>query len=152
MKLSTQRDETLDNDYVDIRYRELTPAIHQIFQICEESASILLCEKDNATHRVDTNDVLYIEWVDSKSCVYTKDEVYIIPTSLNQLEEALKGRYFIRTSKMSLVNIYKIKSVSNSLHFRLTAEMVNGEKVIISRHYRGTLLDAIHELAKEVAK
>ena len=152
MKLTVRKDETLDNDYIDIRYRELTPVIHQMFQICEEIGSILLCEKDNATHRVDVNDVLYIEWVDSKSFVYTKDQVYMMPTSLNQLEESLKGKHFIRTSRMSLVNIYKIKSVSNSLHFRLTVEMVNGENVVINRSYRKALLDAIHEQANEVAK
>ena len=152
MKLTARRDETLDNDYVDIRYRELTPEIHQIFQICEEMSSILLCEKDNSTHRVDVNDVLYIEWVDSKSFVYTKDEVYMLPTSLNQLEKSLKGKHFIRTSRMSLVNIYKIKSVSNGLHHRLSVEMINGESVVINRSYRRALLDAIHEHAKEVSK
>ena len=152
MKLTAQRDETLDNDYVDIRYRELTPEIQQIFQICEEISSILLCEKDNATYRVDVNDVLCIEWVDNKSFVYTKDDVYMLPTSLNQLEKSLKGNHFIRTSRMSLVNIYKIKSVSNGLHYRLSVEMVNGEIVVINRSYRRALLDAIHEHAKEVSK
>jgi len=75
MKLTARKDVTLDDDYVDIRYRELTPAIHQIFQLCEDAHSILLCEKDDATHKVDVNDVLYIEAVDRKSCVYTKDDV-----------------------------------------------------------------------------
>ena len=152
MKLTAQKDATLDDDYVDVRYRELTPAIQQIFQICENAGSVLLCEKDNATHRVDVNDVLYIEWLDGRTCVYTRDEVFIMPIPLSQLEEALQGWHFIRISKMSLVNIYKIKSVSNGLHFRLTAKVANGENVIISRHYRGALLSAIHELAKETAK
>jgi DNA-binding LytR/AlgR family response regulator len=61
----------------------------------------------------------------------------------------LKGRHFIRISKTMLANIYKIKSVSNGLNFRLTAEMLNDEKLIISRHYRGALLTAVHALAKE---
>ena len=152
MKLTARKDETLDNDYVDVMYRELTPAIQQIFQICEEAGSILLCEKDNAIHRVDVNDILYIEWVDSKSCIYTKDEVYTMSTSLSQIEEVLKEQNFIRTSRMCLVNIYKIKSVSNGLQFRLTVEMVNGEKVVINRSYRSVLLDAINEQAKEIAR
>jgi len=151
MKLNARKDITLDDDYVDIRYRELTPTIHQIFQLCEDTGSVLLCEKDNATYKVDVNDVLYIETVDRKSCVYTKDEVFIMPTPLSQLEEALASKYFIRISRVTLLNIYKVKSVSNGLEFRLTAEMVNGEKIIINRSYRSVLLTAIRELAEEMS-
>ena len=150
MKLTTRKDVNLDDDYVDVKYRELNPTIHQIFQLCEDTSSVLLCEKDGSTHRVDTNDVLYIEWVNRKSCVYTKDEVFTMPTSLSRLEEALIQKHFIRISRMALLNIYKVKSISNGLNFRLTAEMVNGEKIVINRSYRGALLEAIQEAAKEI--
>jgi len=150
MKLTARKDESLDNDYVEVRYRELTPAIHQIFQICDNAGSVLLCKKDETTHKIDVSDVLYIETVDRRSCVYTKDDVFITTTSLSQLEEVLAERHFIRISKMMLVNIFKIKSISSRLHYRLTAEMSNGEKIIVSRHYRGILEEAILELAKEL--
>lgn len=152
MKLFAQKDVNLDDDYVEVRYRELTPAIHRIFQLCEDTSSVLLCEKDGATCRVDVNDVLYIEAVDRKSCVCTREDVFIIPTSLNQLEETLAAKYFVRISRTALVNIYKVKSVSNGLNFRLTAELVNGEKIIINRYYRSALLGAIKELEEEVVK
>jgi len=152
MKLTVQKDATLDDDYVDVRYRELTTTIHRIFQICEYTSAVLLCEKDGSTHRIDTNDVFYIEWVDRRSCVYTKDEVFTIPISLSQLEESLIHRHFIRISRMSLLNIYKVKSISNGLNFRLTAEMTNGEKIVINRSYRSALLEAIQELAEEVSE
>ena len=151
MKLFARKDVTLDDDYVEVRYRELTPAIHQIFQLCEESGSVLLCEKDGITHKVDVNDVLYIEAVDRKSCVYTKDEVFIMPTPLKQLEETLTAQHFIRISKMALLNIFKIKSAANGLHFRMTIEMTNGEKIVVGRRYREELIEAINELAKEVS-
>jgi len=150
VKLTAQKDTTLDNDYVHVQYRELTPEIHKIFQICEDSGSILQCEKDKVIYKIDLNDILYIEWVDSKSCVYTKDGIYSTPHSLTQLEEILFGRHFIRISKMALVNLFKVESIANSLYFRLIAKMINGEKVVVTRHYRSALLSAIHELAKEV--
>jgi len=152
MILTTQKDINLDNDYVNIKYRELTPTIHKIIQLCDGLCSVLLCEKDNIMYKVDINDVLYIEVVDRKSCVYTNDEVYIMQTPLSQLEEILAKLYFVRISKMALANIFKIKSISDGLHYRLTAEMVNGEKVVISRHYRSALLESIQKLAKEVVK
>jgi len=148
MKLTARKDIHLDNDYVDIQYRELTPAIHQIFQICEDTGAILLCERDGATCRVDANDVLYIEWVDNRSCVYTSNEVFTLPAPLSHLESSLAGLHFKRISKMTLVNIYKIRSISSGLHSRLTAEMDNGEQVVINRHYRSALLAAIRDLAR----
>lgn len=149
MKLTTTKDITLDNDYVDIKYRELTPNIHQIIQLCEGGGSVLLCEKDGATYRVDTDDILYIEWVDNRCCIYTKAEVYFIPTSLKQLEENLP-KHFVRVSKMAALNLYKIQSVANSIHFKMNAQMTNGEKIIVGRRYRENLVDAINTLAKEV--
>jgi len=150
MKLTARKDGTLDNDYVDIRYRELTPTIHQIFQLCEDTSSVLLCEKDGTTHKVDVNDVLYIEAVDRKSCVCTKDDVYTMSTSLSQLEETLVCKNFVRINRMTLLNIYQIKSVSNGLEFRLTAEMTNGEKIVVGRRYRENLVEAINEIAMGV--
>ena len=150
MKLTARKDANLDNDYVDVRYRELTPEIHQIFQICEYAGSILLCEKDGAEYRIDANDVLYVEWVDSRCCVYTKDDVFTMPIPLKQLEEILEGRYFVRISRNVLVNVYKVQSVSNGLNFRRTAEMVNGEQIVVNRHYRTALSEAIEHLVKEL--
>ena len=151
MKLTARKDATLDNDYVDVRYRELTPEIHKIFQICENIGSIFLCEKNGSEYRVDANDVLYVEWVDSRCFIYTKDDVFTMPIPLKQLEEALEGRNFARISRNVLVNVYKVQSVSNGLNFRLTIEMTNGEKIVVNRTYRSALLGAIQELAEKVS-
>ena len=152
MKLTARKDINLDNDYVDVRYRELTPTIHKIFQLCEDTGSVLLCEKDGATHKVDMDDILYIESIDRKSCVYTKEDVFIMSMPLSQLEESLNSGHFIRINRMTVANIYKVKSVANSLDLRKTAEMVNGEKIVVSRHYRHALSEAIEKLVKEIAK
>jgi len=152
MKLTTIKDALLEDDFVDVRYRELTPDIHEIIQICQKNPSILICEKEGTSQTVDVHDVLYIEWVDSRCCVYTADDVYTLSVSLSQLESALKDQHFVRISKMALVNLFKVKSVSNGLNFKLTVKIVNGESVMVSRHYRGELLAAINKLAKEIVR
>jgi len=45
-----------------------------------------------------------------------------------------------------------VKSIeqSNGLNFRMTAEVTNGEKVVVGRRYREDLIEAINKLAKEV--
>lgn len=150
MKLTTQKNPELDDDYIDIKYRELTPVIEQILHICRGERSLLLCEKEGAAHNIDLHDILYIEWVDDRSFVYTKDEIFTMTPSLTSLEASLTDLHFIRISRTCLCNLFKIKAVSTGLNMRLTAEMVNGERVVVSRHYRDGLLTAIHRLAMEV--
>ena len=52
-----------------------------------------------------------------------------------ELEEILSDKDFVRTSKSQLVNINKIKSLKPELNRSITAEMMNGEILFISRRY-----------------
>lgn len=147
MILTAQKIPELEDDFVDVKYRELTPEIDRILRVCEGTRSMILCEKEGAIHNIDLHDIFYIEWVDDKSCVCTKNDVFTMTSSLATLEDSLRKRQFIRVSRTCLCNLFKIKSVSTGFNMRLTAEMINGERVVVSRHYRDGLLCAIHELA-----
>lgn len=152
MKLTVIKKPELEEDLVHIQYSELTPQLSQILQICEDGNSVFICEKDGTNHKIDLHDVLYIEWVDNKCCVYTKDDIFTISLSLVKLEESLGKLHFIRISKNCLCNLFKVKSISNGLNMQLTVEMTNNERVIVSRHYRGGLLKAIHSLSRRISK
>jgi DNA-binding LytR/AlgR family response regulator len=107
-----QKERSLTDDFVNIRYRELTPVIHQIILLCEDDSAVLLAEKDEGICRIDINDIYYIEWVDRRSCICTADDVFTIDLPLTRLEESLRNRNFIRVSKMCMVNLFRIRSVS----------------------------------------
>ena len=80
-------------------------------------------------------DVFYIESVDKRTFIYTKEKVYRSEKRLYQLENELKEYDFVKVSRTCLVNINElvhIKTLSNS---RLEAELTNGEKIIVSRTY-----------------
>ena len=149
MILSIKKDPCLDDDYLDLQYRQLTPAINQILEICKEGVQVLFGEQDGKRYNVDINDVLYIEWVDNRSCICTSKDIYTTPQTLVQLEQQLVSNGFLRISKPILVNVYKIKWISSGLNMKLLAELINGERVGISRHYRDDLLNAIYKLGKE---
>lgn len=152
MILNVKKDPNLDNDYLDLQYRQLTPTISQILLLSKEGVPMLQGEKDGNKHNIDINDVLYIEWVDNRSCICTSNEVYTTPQTLVQLEQQLDSGSFIRISKPVLVNVYKVKWVSSGLNMKLMAELVNGERVVISRRYRDDLLNAIYTLGKDAKK
>ena len=79
--------------------------------------------------------IFYIESVDKRTFIYTKEKVYRSDKRLYQLENELKEYDFAKVSRTCLVNINElvhIKTLSNS---RLEAELTNGEKIIVSRTY-----------------
>ena len=152
MILTTSKDTKLDNDYVEIKYRELTPAISQVIDICNQGTQFLWARLDNQLHKIISHDILYFEWVDYQSCIYTIEQVYTTKQSVTQLKKELDENTFIRVSKQTVINIYKIKWLSPAWNMKATVELVNGERVIVSRNYRHQLLEAIYKLGKEVTK
>lgn len=152
MKLTINKNPSSEDDYVDIQYRELTAPINQIVEICSQSNQIIIGELDNKKYPIDVSDVLFIEWVDGRTCVCTADNVYTSSQTLSQLEQSLSGKYFIRISKPMLVNVRKVKWISSMLNMKLMAELTNGERISVSRHYRNDLLSKIYEMGKELKK
>lgn len=137
---------------MDIQYRELTTPINQIIEICNQNSQVLLGEIDNKKYLIDVSDILYIEWVDGRVCICTTDNLYTSTQTLSQLEHSLSEKYFIRISKPMLVNIRKVKWISSILNMKLMAELINGERVSISRHYRNDMLNEIYKMGKELMK
>ena len=152
MILQKKKDPSLDNDYLDLRYRQLTPTINRILEICKGGTQMLLVERDGKKFNIDIDDIFYIEWVDNRACVCTAKDIYTTPQTLLQLASQLDSNIFIRASKPIIVNIYKVSWISSGLNMRLLAELINGERITISRHYRGTLQTALYNLGTEVKK
>lgn len=81
-----------------------------------------------------TGNIFYIESVDKRTFIYTKDGCYETKHRLYELEEILDV-YFMRCSKSMIVNLKKIKSVKSELGGRMNATMLNDETIVISRSY-----------------
>lgn len=84
---------------------------------------------------VDIKDIYYIETVDSKTFVYTRDDVIEVHYRIYELEEILSERAFIRTSKAQIINIGKMKALSPQLNRTILVTMDNDECLQISRRY-----------------
>jgi len=91
---------------------------------------------DNDKHYlISPLEVFYFESVDNRTFLYTDTQVLEIKKRLYELEEILSDKDFVRTSKSQLVNINKIKLLKPELNRSITAEMINGEIIFISRRY-----------------
>lgn len=99
----------------------------------------LQAKLDDKVFLINPSEVLYFESVDDHTFLYTQENVYEIRYRLYELEEILSDKDFIRISKAQIVNIGKIKALRPELNRSLTATLVNGEVLNISRRYAKTL-------------
>ena len=81
------------------------------------------------------SEILYIESVDRKCLVYTKDNVFETTKRLYELEQQLVSFLFLRINKSCIVNLKNIDAIRAYLDRRLLITMSNGEQLIVSRQY-----------------
>ena len=92
------------------------------------------------------SDIYYVESVERKTFLYTKDEVYMTDKKLYELEEVFSEAGVIRISKSCLVNVDMLYSIRPLVNSQLEATLLNGEKLIVTRTY----LKSIKNILKEV--
>lgn len=135
MKTSIEIIEKTQEEIADFKVYEVTDTLQNVLAILKEEKRFLVGEENGAHYKIPFSDVLYIEVVDKKSFIYTKDLVCQSTEKLYQLEEKLLPHRFIRVGKSMLLNIEAIKAVSPTLSGRFEAVLINEERVAVSRKY-----------------
>ena len=78
--------------------------------------------------------IYYIELIDKKTFIYTKEECYESPLWLYQIEEQL-DQQFIRVNKSTILNMKYIKSLKADIGSRIIVYLDNQDQVLVSRTY-----------------
>lgn len=120
---------------VEIRCYEINNEVKRIVELIRQENLFLLGSEDGETFQIRLADIYYIESVDNKTFIYLRDKVLRSKMRLYEIEGKLAGTKLFRCSKSMILNIGKIKSVSSSVNSRLEANLLNGEKVMITRQY-----------------
>lgn len=100
-----------------------------------DNSQKIVCTANGETYFIDCGEILYFESVDRNTFCYTESKVYETPLKLYEIEEMYEGCDFIRSTKSTVININRIKSVRPEFGGKITATMENGEKMFISRQY-----------------
>ena len=124
-----------DRELVLIRCRAVTEEVREIEAFVKSRQGSLTGVRDAEQYEVAVSDLYYIESVDGKTFLYTKDQVYETPYRIYELEGMLKAKAFLRISKSTLLNLMKIQAIRPALNGRFSAVLQSGEEVIISRNY-----------------
>ena len=134
MQVILEKVDSAEQENAVIKAVTETDDIKAAVEILEGGTRKIPLIKDSKTVLLEVNFIYYIESVDKKTFVYTKENCYESKLRLYELEETL-GAYFLRISKSMIVNLKKIKGVKSDLSGRMEATMLNGEKIVISRSY-----------------
>ncbi len=123
------------NELVLIRCHAVTDEVREIASFVRSRQGSLSGARDGRQYEIALPDIYYIESVDGKTFLYTKDQVYETAYRIYELEDRLKSGHFLRTSKSMLLNLMKIRSIQPALNGRFAAVLQSGEEVIITRSY-----------------
>jgi len=135
VKLIINESAAIDETEIIINCRQ---ADEQIMRIC---AGLRVFDKkitgllNGQTFLLNATDILYVETVDRKTFLYTREQVYETLLKLYELEERLAGDDFIRATKSCVLNFSKVKSLRGEFGGRMLCTLENDEIITVSRQY-----------------
>ena len=139
MKIEIDIDEKYSDVEVDIKAPRLTQDIEKLISLMRMIDMQIAVKKDDETHLLDIEKILYIETVERNTFVYTEDATYESDLKLYEIEQELLEQSFSRISKQSIINLKKVKSLKADINRKIRVTLVNGEQIIVSRMYSEAL-------------
>ncbi len=139
MRISIHTDDRAGDTEIVITCRQLTPEIERVLATLRILNQQLMVSKGEESIILDVSAILYIESVDRKTFVYTKDSVYESKLKLYEIEARLCESGFIRANKSCLIQIRQIKSLRSDLDRRIRVTFESGEQILVSRQYADEL-------------
>ncbi len=135
MKITIQIDEKIQDTEIAVTCNRLSPEIEKMIATLRMLDQQLAVTKEDENYLLDVEKIAYIEAMERKTFVYTKDDVYESKLKLYEMEERLCQSGFFRVSKNTLVHLRFIKSLKNDIARKLRLTLVNGEQIMVSRQY-----------------
>ena len=143
MELQIRQIGAGEREMVLICCRAVAEEVREIAAFVRSRQGSLSGTRDAKQYEIPVSELFYIESVDGKTFLYTREQVYETPYRIYELEELLRPKHFLRVSKAMLLNLMKIRSIQPALNGRLSAVLQSGEEVIISRSYVKDLKSAL---------
>lgn len=143
MKITIKTASEATDTEVSITCKHLTPEIEKMIAMLRMLDMQLTGVKEGETYLLDVAKVLYIDTVDKKVFLYTKDCIYETYLHLYELEEQLSKVDFFRANKSCIINFKQITSLKAEIDRKLRATMSNGEQLIISRQYADVIKERL---------
>lgn len=121
--------------HVQVVYPVMNTTVQQLVEKIKSFDIKITADEEDRSSCLSVHDIYYIESLERKTFIYTKDKVFRTNKKLYQFAEELKDFSFLQVNKSCLLNINVLVHVKTLLNSRLEATLDNGEKLIITRTY-----------------
>lgn len=135
MRLKIEQDDMIQDVEIIIKCKTIDDKLKNIIETINRSYFFLSVSKEGVYRQLSPQKIFYIESVDEKTFVYCSDEVYDCNKKLYELEDELTKLSFVRISKSCILNVDSLDSVRPLINGKMEALLLNGERLVINRHY-----------------
>lgn len=91
--------------------------------------------ENDKIRQIDADNIYYFEAVDNKVFLYLEQDVFEVRYKLYEIEKKYADTDFFRASKSVIINLARVKQFAPDFGGRFEAQMMNGERLKISRQY-----------------
>lgn len=135
MKLQIEQIPNLEETEIHIKCKKIDSKINKISNYIRTSYITLQGKLDGEHYVLNLDDIYYFEAVENHVFAYDERNVYEVSYKLQELSEMLARTSFIQTARTVILNINKVEKVKTLVNGRISAELINKEKTIITRVY-----------------
>lgn len=146
MKLIKTKEDNIDENYLELHYGQMDEETNAVLDRLRDTLRYIEGVFEDKRVTIAVTDIFYIETVDRKTFAYTRDMCVEIKEALRDIIEEFASVGFVRISKSSVVNLYKIKKLQGDLNMRVIIYLKNDEKLIMNRSYRTEFYDRLNKL------
>ncbi len=130
---------------VTINYPQMDETVKRLISLIESSCYALVGSDNGRQYKISAADIYYIESVDKRTFIYTKEQVYRSEKPLYRLADELKGFGFVQVSKFCVLNLDFLSQVETLKNSRLETTLINGERITVSRTYIPAIKQALQK-------
>lgn len=146
MKLLRTREENLEENYLELHYDEIDDETAAVLERLRPALKYIEGTMDGKRLTVPLTDMYYFETVDRKTFGYTNNSCLEVKETLQGIIDEYENAGFVRISKSSIVNLYKIKKLQGDLNMRTLIHLKNDECLVMNRGYRTDFYKALDKL------
>ena len=146
MKLVKTKEGNLEENYLELHYDEIDDETAAVLERLKPALKYIEGTVEGKRITVPLTDMYYFETVDRKTFGYTRDTCVEVKETLQGIIDEYENAGFVRISKSSIVNLYKIKKLQGDLNMRTLIHLKNGECLVMNRGYRAEFYETLNKL------
>ena len=146
MKLIRTREDNLEENYLELHYDEIDEETAAVLERLRPALKYIEGTIEGKRLTVPLADMYYFETVDRKTFGYTNNSCLEVKETLQGIIDEYADAGFVRISKSSIVNLYKIKKLQGDLNMRTLIHLKNDECLVMNRGYRAEFYKVLNKL------